>query len=316
MQRIEAALNEVAEQVKQGKENLRLSEATLHEVTEQVKQGKENLRLSEATLHEVTEQVKQGKENLHLSEVTLHEVSEQVKQGKESLRLSEAALQSVIEQAKLANDNLHLSEVTLHEVTKQANEVVETLRLSKNSFDEASENALHDPLTHLPNRILFSDRLKQVIYFSNRNDFYSALLFIDLDKFKLANDMYGHKFGDAILIEAALRLNNSVRDTDTVARIGGDEFTVILNDLKSDKNKAMLGANEIAVKIRKSLLSPYALDFDNKVSCCTASIGVILFKHDEISSENIVELADKAMYQAKIVGGNSIQFIDCNGNFY
>lgn len=137
--------------------------------------------------------------------------------------------------------------------------------------------AFHDTLTRLPNRRLLEDRLTQAMSASHRSDHYGALLFLDLDNFKPLNDTHGHGVGDLLLIEVAKRLKTCVREADTVARFGGDEFVVLLSDLDRDKDAAADQAGSIAEKIRQSLSMPYWLEGDIE-HCCTASIGATLFK--------------------------------------
>ncbi|MBU3621733.1 GGDEF domain-containing protein [Polynucleobacter sp. CS-Odin-A6] len=182
----------------------------------------------------------------------------------------------------------------------------------------AKEDALYDHLTKLPNRKLFSDRFNQALLASRRSKGYSAILFLDLDKFKLVNDSYSHEVGDSLLIEIADRIKKSIRDTDTVARFGGDEFVVLLTQLNQDKKIANSEAALISEKIRSSVEIPVTTDHMGvKVVIqpqCTASIGVTLFLYvlGEPSAilKKILNQADNGMYQAKKAGGNQIQFDD------
>ena len=152
---------------------------------------------------------------------------------------------------------------------------------------------------------------------SKRSDLYCALMFLDLDNFKPLNDTDGHEVGDLLLIEAADRLKSCVREMDTVARFGGDEFVVMLSDLNADKAKSTSQAEIVAEKIRITLSQPYLLTIkhEGKVDTtiehhCTASIGVALFINHEASQNDILKWADTAMYQAKEAGRNSIRFYD------
>jgi len=173
--------------------------------------------------------------------------------------------------------------------------------------------AFHDALTGLPNRLLLSDRVEQAIAASKRNGRYAALLFLDLDNFKPLNDAYGHDAGDSLLREVAHRLNNCVREVDTVARFGGDEFVVLLKELVADKTESTNQALAIAEKIRGALALPYVVDThaDGKGKStvshrCSASIGAVLFSGLDDSAVDIVKSADSAMYQAKAVGRNRV----------
>ncbi|HEY0843023.1 diguanylate cyclase domain-containing protein [Methylotenera sp.] len=179
--------------------------------------------------------------------------------------------------------------------------------------DEVRQLAFYDALTTLPNRRLLKDRLSQTMASSKRNGRYCALMFLDLDNFKPINDTYGHAFGDALLLEVAERIKSCVRQSDTVARFGGDEFIVLLNTLTTDKEKSVQQANRIAEKIRKALLAPYSLSLntnDNKTKIehlCSASIGVVVFVSHESNEDEVLKRADDAMYAAKGAGRNQIR---------
>jgi diguanylate cyclase (GGDEF)-like protein/PAS domain S-box-containing protein len=172
--------------------------------------------------------------------------------------------------------------------------------------------AFYDALTKIPNRSLLNDRLDQTIFACKRNSRYAALLFLDLDNFKPLNDTHGHKVGDLLLIEAARRISSCIRKTDTVARFGGDEFVVMLSELKEDQSASIAGACVIAEKIRAKMSKPYRLvvrqDGNAKIAVehiCTSSIGVVLFNH-QASREDILKRADMAMYEAKKTGRNCV----------
>ena len=185
---------------------------------------------------------------------------------------------------------------------KQAEEQIRTL-------------AFYDALTQLPNRRLLNDRLGQTMAASKRSGRYGALMFLDLDNFKPINDTYGHGVGDLLLIEVAHRLANCVRETDTVARFGGDEFVVMLSELDADKNESTAQVGIVAEKIRVALAEPYLLTCKQEGNAeaiiehrCTASIGVALFISHEAEPEEVLKRADIAMYRAKEGGRNSIRF--------
>lgn len=176
--------------------------------------------------------------------------------------------------------------------------------------------AYHDSLTHLPNRRLLNDRLRQAMAFSSRSKNYGALMFLDLDNFKPLNDAYGHEAGDLLLIEVADRLKRCVREMDTVARFGGDEFVVMMSELDMDKENTTSKAEAIAEEIRMALSRPYRIAIKGETEVdtatiehrCTASIGVTLFVGNESSYEDLLKWADDAMYQAKAAGRNLIRF--------
>ena len=185
----------------------------------------------------------------------------------------------------------------------------------KQMEDQVRQLAFHDTLTELPNRRLLSDRLSQSLAASKRHGLYGALMFLDLDNFKSLNDTHGHKVGDLLLIEAANRLKNCVREMDTVARFGGDEFVVMISELDVDKLKSTAQAGSIAEKLSAALAMPYVLKVQHEGKAettvehsCTASIGVALFSKDDATQEDILKWADMAMYQAKEASCNLIRF--------
>lgn len=183
--------------------------------------------------------------------------------------------------------------------------------------DEIRNLAFYDALTQLPNRRLLSDRLDQAMAANKRSGRYGALLFLDLDNFKQLNDIHGHNVGDLLLIEAAHRLSDCVREVDTVARFGGDEFVVILSELDEDKAESTAQAGIVAEKIRITLADPYVLKIQPEGKAkttiehhCTSSIGMVLFLGHEASAEYILKWADMAMYQAKEAGRNQSRFYE------
>lgn len=184
-----------------------------------------------------------------------------------------------------------------HEITNYL-DIQEQLQQQKNDLDFI---AYHDPLTDLPNRVLFLDRLTQAINQAQRNHDKVALLFIDLDRFKEINDSFGHASGDLVLIECAKRLKKAIRKIDTVARLGGDEFTILLDELKT--NNVIIN---VVKKIIKALSSPVIIN-DN-VFHITASIGISIFPNDGTGADQLLQNADAAMYKAKEDGKNTYHF--------
>lgn len=177
--------------------------------------------------------------------------------------------------------------------------------------------AFYDALTQLPNRRFLTDRLEQAMAASKRSGEHGAVMLLDLDDFKALNDIHGHSMGDALLKEVGRRITTCLRETDTVARFGGDEFVLILSQLDKDRAESNIQANVVAEKVRELLAKPYALKqqmiggTESIVTChCSASIGVALFINHEFSIEDILKQADIAMYQAKRAGRNSIQYYD------
>lgn len=174
--------------------------------------------------------------------------------------------------------------------------------------------ALYDELTKLPNRHCLNERLTQALAASKRSALYGALMFLDLDNFKPLNDTHGHGVGDQLLQEVARRLERCVREVDTVARFGGDEFVVLLTGLGPLKEQAQAQAQAVAEKIRASLAEPYVLPtMDSGAETmvthrCTSSIGVVLFLGDAVSEQALCRWADGAMYEAKAEGRNAVHF--------
>ncbi|HNV59083.1 MAG TPA: PAS domain S-box protein [Rhodoferax sp.] len=181
--------------------------------------------------------------------------------------------------------------------------------------DKVHQLAFQDTLTNLPNRRLLHDRLSQAMAATKRSGRYAAVMFLDLDNFKPLNDAHGHEVGDLLLIEAADRLTSCVREIDTVARFGGDEFVVMLSDLDSDREESIAQTMLVAEKIRSALSVPYQLTIRHSglsdvhvTHHCTASIGATVFNGSDDNEDDILQWADAAMYLAKDAGRNTIRF--------
>jgi len=189
----------------------------------------------------------------------------------------------------------------------------ETQRLTEAEI-QIRQLALYDTLTRLPNRRLLNERIGQLMAASKRSHRYCALMFLDLDNFKLLNDTHGHDVGDLLLVEVAHRLTACVREADTAARLGGDEFVVMLDELDEGKAESITRASCIAEMICIKLAEPYVMTLQQAsgamtlVHQCTASIGVTLFVSHELNAVDILKRADIAMYQAKDSGGNKVHF--------
>ncbi len=161
--------------------------------------------------------------------------------------------------------------------------------------------AHHDSLTKLPNRTLFLDRLRQSMARARWHNRLVAVMFLDLDRFKNINDSLGHNTGDQLLIQLTQRLSNSIRAGDTIARFGGDEFAVLLDDIASEKDVSLL-----AKKILDTLAPVFHIN--EREFFITASIGVSIFPNDGDDSDTLLRNADVAMYRAKDMGRNNYQF--------
>jgi diguanylate cyclase (GGDEF)-like protein/PAS domain S-box-containing protein len=159
------------------------------------------------------------------------------------------------------------------------------------------EMAFHDELTQLPNRRLLLDRLQQAIQNSDRLNHYGAVLFIDLDRFKQLNDTHGHEAGDQLLVQLAARLRQVVRGMDSVARVGGDEFVVLLEGVGEKRLQAETDSAAVATKVSVALSAEYLLgDLHYQITC---SIGSALFRGADCNADEILKAADLAMYAQK-----------------
>jgi diguanylate cyclase (GGDEF)-like protein len=161
--------------------------------------------------------------------------------------------------------------------------------------------AYHDALTGLPNRILFHDRFTIALAHAHRNQHWLAILFLDLDQFKSVNDTFGHDAGDLLLKNVALRLIGSLRASDTVFHMGGDEFVVMLTDIAAKEEAA-----EVAHRVLHAFVKPFTLH-DGEI-LITPSIGISLYPFDGDNLEALIKNADAAMYQAKEQGKNNYRF--------
>lgn len=193
-----------------------------------------------------------------------------------------------------ADELTHVNQALMENVAER--EVLEhELDAAKAQEQSARHAALHDPLTELPNRMLFEDRLEHGLAQAKRHNWSLAVMFIDLDGFKGINDTHGHAVGDQILQTIARRLKNMTREDDTVSRYGGDEFLYVLGELKKKDAAAM-----VAQKICHTLSEPCAVT-GSGVSALSVkvSIGIALYPADGLTADALVKGADKAMYQAK-----------------
>ena len=179
--------------------------------------------------------------------------------------------------------------------------VIEDVSQLKEARLQMEQLAYIDSLTGLANRLLFRDRLEQALKSVQRNKTHAALLYLDLDRFKRVNDSLGHDVGDALLMKVAERLRQCVRHQDTVARMGGDEFVVLLTDVDE-----MSGASSVAIKVLKVMAEPMKLLTHEII--ITPSIGITLAPHDSLNADILLKNADLAMYRAKSLGRNNYQF--------
>ncbi len=178
----------------------------------------------------------------------------------------------------------------------------------KAAEDEIEHLAFFDALTQLPNRQLLMERLKRTLSQCEDSNTIGALMFIDLDNFKVLNDTMGHSRGDMLLVQAGLRLSACSRLSDTVARLGGDEFVVMLENLGDDMEAAVKQTRTVGEKILLALSEPYDLTGHQHHSTC--SVGITLFSRHQQNIGDLLKQADLAMYQAKAAGRNALCFFD------
>ncbi len=208
----------------------------------------------------------------------------------------------------------HLMEVTKAKLLDDAGDIAGIIGIAIDVTErraaelEVRNLAFFDPLTGLPNRRLLMDRLHHALLSCVRSDRHGALLLIDLDNFKTLNDTLGHDVGDLLLKQVAERLDACVREGDTVARMGGDEFVIILENLNGQPQEAAFQVEALGEKILAVLNQPYRLGNHDRHS--TPSIGVALFAGNKISIDELMKRADIAMYSAKKAGRNAIRFFD------
>jgi diguanylate cyclase (GGDEF)-like protein/PAS domain S-box-containing protein len=179
---------------------------------------------------------------------------------------------------------------------------------NKKAENEIYKLAFYDDLTGLPNRRLLLDRLNVAQSSSGRSQLYGAIIFIDLDNFKSVNDKFGHNHANNLLIDVANRLKFSIREADTVARLSGDEFVVMLENLSTDIDDAAQKVAYIAENLLSIIRTPYSLN--ETMIHSSASVGISLFLDHNLPSDEVIKHSEMAMYQAKEAGRNRVQFFD------
>ncbi|GAF77030.1 unnamed protein product, partial [marine sediment metagenome] len=196
-----------------------------------------------------------------------------------------ALCEAIAQQAAIALENARLYE-----------QAQEELAYRKQAEEQLRHDVFHDALTNLPNRALFADRLERAILRNKRNvEDKFAVIFLDLDHFKVVNDSLGHQVGDELLVEIAHRLTQTIRDVDTVARLGGDEFAILIEDV-SDTNALMC----LGKRINQKLMAPFNLNGHEVIT--TASMGIVVCSDSYNQPEEYLRDADLAMYHAKSLG--------------
>ncbi|MCK9530048.1 MAG: diguanylate cyclase [Gammaproteobacteria bacterium] len=206
------------------------------------------------------------------------------------------------------NGDIYLEWLSISSVRNERNElthyvgIFSDITTEKENEERLYHLAHYDPLTELPNRVLFQDRFKQALARARRNRRSLAVMFLDLDGFKDVNDRYGHGAGDDLLGQVAQRLTAQLRQSDTVARLGGDEFAIILPDLGESSD-----VSAVARKVIDELARPFTFAGEQEVRI-TTSIGISLYPQHGLDSDNLLHRADTAMYVAKQRGKNQLCF--------
>ncbi|MBA1432018.1 MAG: GGDEF domain-containing protein [Epsilonproteobacteria bacterium] len=197
----------------------------------------------------------------------------------------------------------------IRELAKNFNTMISELEKYHDELGKQKDllayKANHDELTDLPNRALFNDRLAVAMKKADRNKSALGVFFLDIDYFKQINDQYGHDVGDAILKRFAQRLRECLRGADTLARIGGDEFMIIL-----EENKELTTSKTVAQKIIDAMQQPIEIG-ESKLMIST-SIGIAIYPNDAENAEDLIKKADMAMYAAKEAGRSQFQFYNEN----
>ena len=185
--------------------------------------------------------------------------------------------------------------------------VARDVTVERSTAEKIEQLAYFDPLTHLPNRRMFNERLKRVVESKALVHEYGAILFLDLDQFKRINDSLGHAAGDKLLVDVSNRLQLALRKSDILARIGGDEFVILLEQLGKSEEEAQKEISAVAKKVQATLSQKFEIEeLAFQVSC---SIGICMID-GETSADSILKYADTAMYSSKLTGGNSYSYFD------
>lgn len=290
--------------------------AIIHRLDQHIQADKLALALIRAPANHLNLPEKQQAKAMAASEKSLDAIAQVYHNSLETIRETKTAIATM--QAMIATDQQQLADKDI--VLAALSRIIEENRASMHASAVAqsalAELAYNDPLTGLPNRRLLQERLDRAYLNHQRTRKHGAVLFIDLDRFKQLNDQYGHEAGDDLLKQVADRLQQGVRETDTVARYGGDEFVVLLCDLAHDLSEARAQANHLAQHILNSLSLPYPLRVNHKQISrqidyqSYASIGMAMFCDDLSTKSHVLDWADEAMYWGKSEGGHTVRCYD------
>lgn len=292
-------------------------------INKSILQSDEIARLTMAS-EDLLLRAEKAENKLNSSETALSALNVLHHNSLENIQIAIEAMDAMGIIIKNKNKDLKSKDKALVLMNKTINRNAHNLKAISQTLNAVNELAYSDWLTGLPNRRLLDDRLKQSVAHNKRWETFSAVIYIDLDKFKLLNDEFGHKVGDALLIAIGHRLGSCVRESDSVARYGGDEFVVLLDRLVGNFPDAKSQADIVARKILSSLAEPFTLptypangipkNGKNQTSAieynCHASLGVVVFGGSEQELKHALDWADEAMYWSKSEGGNTIRFYD------
>lgn len=253
--------------------------------------------------------------NRHMSDFTYSKDSIEYKDVLETI-ISEGSWRGEIWQKKANRESCLLS-TNITTVRDEKNErivnyvfVISDITKNNENEEKIHQLAFYDQLTNLPNRELLIDEIDKAIIRSQRNRSYAAILYIDLDDFKTLNDSLGHNVGDQLIQQVASELRRLVRASDTLARQGGDEFIMVIENLGSEKLEAIIKINQLCQKILSSMCRSYELDGFKYF--CSLSIGTTLFLGKKSKVSEVLKQADLAMYQAKDGGRNTYRFFEAS----
>ena len=288
---------------------LREYQHTLDLLTARVSRFNDELTQNGRSPDALLDRAKAAEAQLIISNTALQALGRLAETSAQNLRISDAALRALALSSEQGNEKLRVSELALLALTKLTDGTREAMHVSGVALEAFNKLAFYDPLTNLPNRRLLLDRLKQAISTTVRTKQFGALIYIDLDNFKTINDTMGHTIGDQLLEIVSTRLVQCVRESDSVARMGGDEFVILLEGLGKNIEIAATDARNLAEKI----LAVLGFDFqlDNYLCQVTSSIGIALFSGDRNDTvEDVLKQSDLAMYEAKSGGRNTLRFYD------
>lgn len=230
---------------------------------------------------------------------SVNSVFKQKLEGNSTPHRIERAIQkseAIEDKVQEAADKLSVVNAALQKEVRERHELENKLEAITEREEASRHAAVHDPLTGLPNRVLFIDRLEHGLAQAKRQGWNLAVMFIDLDAFKQINDTHGHDAGDSVLKTVAARLTEAVRDDDTVSRHGGDEFLYLLTEVKDVQD-----LSAIAEKLIASIQTPCSLHVGGLTlhPSISASVGIAIFPKDGATADALIQSADKAMYRAK-----------------